>query len=30
MDEEIVGAIIQDYTERINDSLEQEMFEELD
>ncbi len=30
MDEEIVGMIIQDYTEMIRDSLEQELPEELD
>ena len=30
MDEEIVGMIIQDYTEMIHDSLEREMPEELD
>ena len=30
MDEEIVGMIIQDYTEIIRDSLEQELPEELD
>ena len=30
MDEEIVGTIIQDYTDIIRDSLEQELPEELD
>ncbi len=30
MDEEVVGTIIQDYTEMIHDSLEREIPEELD
>ena len=30
MDEEVIGTIIQDYTEMIRDSLEREMPEELD
>jgi len=30
MDEEVVGMIIQDYTEMIRDSLEREMLEEPD